>query len=137
MLRRALAIIISGILCSSALAYQPALAQAQGAQRPGEKARAAVRKLGVGAGSRVEVKLQDGTKLKGSISAAGEDDFTVSDSKTGAARTLAYADVASVKEPGKGLSARTWVIIGAAAVAAVVIGVTVVEPVLCDGGAGC
>ena len=135
MLRRALAIMISGILCSSVLGHHPA--QAQGAAGPAEKARAAVQKLGVGPKRRVEVKLQDGTKLKGSISATGEDTFTVTDSKTGAPRTVAYADVAQVKGPGSGLSARTWLIIGAAAAAAVIVGVTVVEPVLCDGGAGC
>jgi hypothetical protein len=137
MFRRTLAIMISGILLSSVLGYAPARAQAQAADGSAEKARTAVQKLGVGPKSRVEVKLQDGTKLKGSISAAGDDTFTVTDSKTGAARTVAYADVAQVKRPGGGLSARTWVIIGAAAVAAVIVGVTVIHPVLCDGGAGC
>ena len=137
MLRRALAIMISGILLGSALGYQPARAQAQEATRPAEKARATVQKLGASPRRRVEVKLQDGTKLRGSISAAGEDTFTITDAKTSAPRTVAYADVARVKEPGGGPSVRTWVIIGAAAVAAVIVGVTVVEPVLCDGGAGC
>lgn len=128
---------ISGILWSSALGYQPARAQAQEATRSAEKARATVQSLGVSPRRRVEVKLQDGTKLKGSISAAGEDTFTVTDVKTGAPRTVAYADVARVKEPGGGLSVRAWVIIGAAAAAAVIVAVTVIEPVLCDGGAGC
>jgi hypothetical protein len=50
---------------------------------------------------------------------------------------VAYADVKEVKKPGGGLSTRTWVIIGAAAVAAVIVGVTVIKPVVCDGGAGC
>jgi hypothetical protein len=83
------------------------------------------------------VRLQDGTRLKGSVSAAGEDTFTITDSKTGAPRTVAYADVARVKEPGGGLSTRAWLIIGAAAVAAVIVGSEVIYPVLCDGGAGC
>lgn len=137
MLRRTLAIMISGILLSSALGHQTARAQAQESNRPAEKARAAVQKLGADAKTRVEVRLQDGTELKGSINAAGEDTFTLTDSKTGAPRTLAYADVAQVKKSGGGLSARTWVIIGAAAAAAVIVGVTVIQPVLCDGGAGC
>lgn len=135
MLRRALAIMISGILLSSALGHQPA--RAQEAARPAEKARVAVRKLGVGPKSRVEVRLQDGTRLKGSISEAGEESFTITDSKTGAARTVAYADVARVNKPEGGLSTRSWVIIGAVAAAAVIVGVTVIHPVLCDGGAGC
>lgn len=137
MLRRALAIMISGLLWSSLLGYQPARAQAQEANRDAEKARAAVQKLGVGTRTVVEVKLRDGSRLKGPISAAGEDAFTVTDSKTGAARTVAYADAARVRETGRGLSARTWIIIGAAAATAVIVGVTVLHPVLCDGGAGC
>lgn len=137
MLRRTLAIMISGILWSAVLGYQPGRAQAQATAGTAEKTRAAVQKIGTGAKRRVEVKLQDGTRLKGSVSAAGEDDFTITDSKTGAPRTVAYADVARVKEAGGGLSARSWIIIGVAAAAAVIVGVTVVEPVLCDGGAGC
>lgn len=137
MLRRTLAIMISGILWCLALGYQPASAQTQEAARPAERARATVQKLGVGPKSRVEVKMQDGARLKGSISAADEDAFTVTDAKTGVPRTVAYADVARVKEAGSSLSSRTWLIIGAAAAAAVIVGVTVVQPVLCDGGAGC
>lgn len=138
MLRRTLTIIIAGILWSTAVGYVPARAQAQQQSTPSaEKARAAVQKLGADSKTRVEVKLQDGTKLKGPISAAAEDAFTIKDSKTGAERTVAYADVAEVKKPGSGLSTRSWVIIGAAAAAAVIVGVTVIQPVLCDGGAGC
>ena len=137
MLRKTLAIMISGILWGLALGYQPARAQTQEAARSAEKARATVQKLGVNPQRRVEVKLLDGTKLKGSISAAEGDTFTVTDAKTGAPRTLAYADVAQVKKPGGGLSTRSWIIIGAAAVAAVIVGTEVVYPVLCDGGAGC
>jgi hypothetical protein len=137
MLRRALAIMISGILWCLALGYQSAGAQSQEATRSAEKARATVQKLGVDAQRRVEVKLNDGTKLKGSISAAGDDTFTLTDAKTGAPRAVAYVDVAGVKKSGGGLSVRTWVIIGAAVATAVIVGVTVVEPILCDGGAGC
>jgi hypothetical protein len=128
---------LSVILCGLALGYQPARARAQEATRSAEKARAAVQKLGVNPQRRVEVRLLDGTRLKGPISAAGADTFTVTDAKTGAERTLAYADVARVKKPGGGLSTTTWVIIGAAAVTAVIVGVKVIYPVLCDGGAGC
>ncbi|HEX8337489.1 MAG TPA: hypothetical protein VF621_12215 [Pyrinomonadaceae bacterium] len=137
MFRRALAVMISGILWSSAVGYQPALAQMTEVTRAAGETRAAVQRLGAGSKKRVEVRLQDGARLKGYVSAAGEDAFTLTDSKTGQARTLAYADVSRVKKAGGGLSTRAWVIIGAAAVTAVVVGVTVIEPVLCDGGAGC
>ena len=137
MFRRALAVMISGILVSSAIGYQPARAQTTEATRAAEETRATVQRLGVDTKTRVEVRMQDGTRLRGSISAAGEDTFTITDSKSGQPRTVAYADVARVKKSGGGLSARTWIIIGAAAVTAVIVGVTVIEPVLCDGGAGC
>ena len=134
MFRRMLVIMISGILWSSAVGYRPARAQAPEAAA---ETRAAVQRLGAGTKTRVEVRLQDGTRLRGHITAAGEDTFTITDSKTGAPRAVAYADAARVKKSGGGLSARTWVIIGVAAAAAVIVGVTVIQPVLCDGGAGC
>ncbi|HEX8492514.1 MAG TPA: hypothetical protein VF658_06705 [Pyrinomonadaceae bacterium] len=92
--------------------------------------------MGIGRDARVEVKLRDNTRLKGYISQAGEDAFTIADSKTGTVQTVAYDDVRQVKKPG-GLSSRALALIGAVAVAAVVIGVVVIKPVACDGGAGC
>jgi hypothetical protein len=53
--------------------------------------------------TRVRVKLQDGSKLKGNISQAGEYSFTLTDPKTGQSRTLAYREVTQVKGAG-GLS---------------------------------
>ncbi|HWW75939.1 MAG TPA: hypothetical protein VNZ44_11105, partial [Pyrinomonadaceae bacterium] len=128
---------VSGILCCTALGYQQARAQTREATRTAEKARAEVQKLGANPQRRVEVRLLDGTKLKGAIGAAGEDNFTLTDAKTGTPRTLAYAEVARVKKPGGGLSTASWIIIGAAATAAIIVGVTVIHPILCDGGAAC
>lgn len=136
MFRRAFAIMLSGVLLSAALGSQPAGAQT-GKDAGTDEARAKIEKMGVGRDARVEVRLRDATKVKGYVSAAEKDSFTVTDSKTGATRAVAYDEVAQVKKPGGGLSTRAWVIIGAAAVAAVVVGVTVIEPVVCDGGAGC
>lgn len=136
MFRRTFAIMLSGVLLTAALGFQPARAQA-GKDGGADEARAKVEKVGVGRDARVEVRLRDNTRVKGYVSAAEQDSFTVTDSKTGATRAVAYAEVAQVKKPGGGLSPRAWVIIGAAAAAAVIVGVTVIEPVLCDGGAGC
>jgi hypothetical protein len=132
--RRTLAITISGILLAAALGFQPARAQTEQNAQAAGKARASVQKLGLGRNARVEVKLRDNTKLKGYISAAEQDSFTVTDSKTGDAKTVAYADVSNVKKSGGGLSTRTWLIIGGAAVAAVVVGI-IVKPAVCNGGA--
>src|SRR5215204_6224869 len=94
-----LVIMISGILWSSAVGYRPARAQAPEAAA---ETRAAVQRLGAGTKTRVEVRLQDGTRLRGHITAAGEDTFTITDSKTGAPRAVAYADAARVKKSGGG-----------------------------------
>ncbi len=128
---------LTGILMFTALGFHPVGAQTAPDTQWAAQARTKVAKLGVGRDARVEVKLQDNTKVKGYVSAASADSFTITDAKTGAAQTLAYADVMQVKKPGGGLSTRSLLIIGAAVTAAVIVGVTVIKPVVCDGGAGC
>lgn len=136
MFRRTLAFMLSALLLSLALGIQAGRAQSS-KDSEAERARAKVQKIGVGREARVEVKLRDKSKVKGYISAAVDDSFTVADSRTGTPQTIAYTDVTEVKTPGNGLSTRTLVILGAAAVAAIIVGVTVIKPVVCDGGAGC
>lgn len=137
MFRRTFAIVLSGILLPTAFSLQSVSAQTGKETQSAVNVRARVQKFGVARDARVEVRLRDNTIVKGFISAIGQDSFTVTDSKTGTPHTVAYSDVNQVKRPGGGLSMRTLVIIGAVAVAAVIVGVKVVKPVLCDGGAGC
>jgi hypothetical protein len=134
MFRPAFAIMLSGIVLVTAFGFQPALAQTGSDTQAVEKVRARVQKIGVGRNARVEVKLRDNTQLKGYISAAEQDSFTVVDNKTGSTRTVSYADSSSVKKAGSGLSAKTWIILGAAVVGTAVTWVSI-KPVLCDGGA--
>jgi hypothetical protein len=134
MFRRAFAIMLSGILLVTAFAFQPALAQTGNDTQAIEKVRARVQKIGVGRNARVEVKLRDNTQLKGYISSAEQDSFTVTDTKTGLTRTVSYADSSSVKKAGSGLSAKSWIILGAAAVGLAATWV-IIKPALCDGGA--
>jgi len=132
LLKRTFAILLSGMLIAAALGVHSTQAQTGQNAQSGEPARTHVARLGVGEKARVEVKLRDNRKVKGYVNAAGVDSFTITDQKTGASQTIAYADVATVKKPGSGLKARTWIIIGAAAAAAIVIGI-IVKPALCDG----
>lgn len=125
---------LAGILLSVAFGFQTVHAQTGTDDQLAAKARADVSKRGMGRDARVEVKLRDNTKVKGYISEAGQDTFTVTDSKTGASKTMAYADVSQVKKQGGGLSTRTWIILGAVAAAVVVVGI-VAKPAVCDGGA--
>lgn len=99
-----------------------------------DKSRAKVEKLGTGHNARVEVRLRDNTVVKGYIGAAEQESFTVTDNKTGVTRTIAYADVSEVKKSSGGLSSKSWIIIGAAAVGAIATWI-VVKPAVCDGGA--
>src|SRR5215207_2722555 len=137
MFRRMLSIILSGLMLSTVLVSQSASANTKKDAAPAEKAQAAVQKIGTGEKARVEVRLRDNTKLKGYVSAAGEDSFTVTDRKTGATTSVAYADALQVKKQGGGLSPVTWAIIGGSAAAAIIVTKVVLYPVLCDGGAGC
>jgi hypothetical protein len=71
--------------------------------RAAQKVKADVAKRGTGPKAKVTVKLKDNTKLKGYISDASNDSFTLADAKSGQTRTLSYQDVTEVKKPG-GLS---------------------------------
>ncbi len=109
---------------------------AQGSKQESD-ARALVSRTGTGEKARVELELNNGRKLKGNIESIAADTFTVAEKDTGAVQSIAFADVKKIKNPRNGLKPRTWIIIGAAAAAAIIIGKTVLYPVLCDGGAGC
>ncbi|HEV2707994.1 MAG TPA: hypothetical protein VGV59_18895 [Pyrinomonadaceae bacterium] len=136
MLRRILAITLVGLLLPM-LCGVPSAAAKDGEEvvQQTEKARSNVARLGVGKDARVEVKLRDNTKFKGYVSEVGRDTFAVTDEKTGASRTVAYADVAQVSRRGNGLSTRTKALIGAAVATGVVVTWLIVKPALCDGGA--
>jgi len=83
-----------------------------------EKVKASVLKLGTGQAARVKIKLRDKTKLAGYIRAADGEGFTVIDSKTGMATTIAYPQVKSVK--GHNLSTGAKIAIGVGIAAAII-----------------
>ena len=71
----------------------------------------------------VNVEMLNGTQLKGYISQAGEDSFELTDSNTKQVTSIAYRNVAQVKKDGaKGDKIALWIIGGAAAAGAVVLG---------------
>lgn len=142
MLKRMLAIVLTGILLTIAATPGPVNAQSapnyvrdEGPEDPrAAKVRMDVLKMGVGEKVRVDVKLRDSSKLKGYIGDVSEDSFTVVNSKNGFNQRMAYANVDKVKKSGNGFSARSWIILGAAVAGAVATWI-VVKPALCDGGA--
>jgi hypothetical protein len=62
-----------------------------------------IAKLGLGEKARATITLKNGSKVKGYIAKADENDFVVRDRKTDTPTTIQYADVAKV-EKNKGHS---------------------------------
>ena len=76
-----------------------------------DKIRAKVAKLGIGEKAKATVILKDGTKKKGYIGQAGDNDFVLRDRKTDAPTTISYTDVSKV-ESNKGHSTARNIAIG-------------------------
>lgn len=66
------------------------------------KIKAEVAKRGTGEKARVKIKLLSGNEVKGFISQAGANIFTVTDEKSGQQTEISYGEVSKVK--GRGLS---------------------------------
>ena len=120
MFKKLLSLALVGLLINLAgmrVAYADSKEEKQA--RFAEKVKVNVLKLGTGEAARVKVKLRDKTKLEGYVSAIGEEDFTITDQKTGVATAVAYPQVKSVK--GNNLSTGAKIAIGAGIAAAVIL----------------
>jgi hypothetical protein len=96
------------------------------------KVKAKVVKRSTAKNTYIKVKMLDGKKLSGEINQAGEDSFTLTDSKTKQSTSIAYRDVAQVK--GKGLSTTDKIAIGVLAGAAAIVLTIVLIPICNEGG---
>ncbi len=97
-------------LAPAALAVTPVYSKKE------QQVRAAVAQLGTGKATRVAVKLRDGTRLKGYISSADNQTFSVSDLKTRLERVVRYSDVTQMH--AQNLTDGQKILIGAAFVVA-------------------
>jgi hypothetical protein len=70
----------------------------------------AIQKLGTGPAAYVEIKLRDGSRLKGYVDEIGDYTFIVVEEKTGGSREVAYPQVKQVK--GNNLSTGAKIAIG-------------------------
>lgn len=102
--------LVAFLLSVAGLTPAYAGAKEEKAIRFAEKVKAGIAKLGTGADARIEVKLQDKTKLKGYVSEAGEESFVIVDEKTGATSTVSYPQVKQVK--GNNLSTAAEIALG-------------------------
>src|SRR4030095_4478839 len=95
-------------------ASRTAVAAPQAQQRTSaEEVKIKVAKRGLGSKARATVWLTNGTKVKGYISQAGENDFVIRDRKTDAPSTIRYADVMKF-DRNKGHSTAKYIGIGTA-----------------------
>jgi hypothetical protein len=63
-----------------------------------EKAKKNVARLGVGSKAKATITLNDGSKVKGYVYSAGDDDFVIRNRDTDAPTTVRYADVKNVDD---------------------------------------
>jgi hypothetical protein len=93
-------------------------------QMTADQAKIEVAKLGVGEKARATITLKSGTKIKGYVSRADENDFVIRDRKTDTPNTISYADVAKVQKNRGHSTARNLAIgigIGAGAFLAILL----------------
>lgn len=84
-----------------------------------QKVKTQITKLGSGTEAKVEVKLKDGTKLKGYISNIGEESFSVTNDKTGTVSEVPYPNAKQVK--GNNLNTGVKIAIGVGIAIAVIV----------------
>jgi len=90
-----------------------------------EHVKRSVAKLGVGSKARATITLNNGSKVKGYVYSAGDEDLVMRDRKTDAATTIRYADVKNVDDNRghrNAMLAVIFVAVGAAVTIAAVFG---------------
>ena len=81
--------------------------------------------IGLGLGKKVRLTLADGKKFQCKLQAIGQDDFTVRNTKTGAASQVAFRDVVQLEPKGLSKDSKIAISIGAGAAAGLLIGLLV------------
>jgi hypothetical protein len=93
----ALVVLLANVLIAAPASARP---QNNNQEQTVEKIKAKIAKIGVGSKARANVKLKNGTKIKGYIAEARADDFVIRDRQTNDPRTVAYDEVAKVDKTG-------------------------------------
>lgn len=89
--------LLASLLLLATISQPAAAKQGNTGASPVEKIKAKVAKLGVGEKAKATVILNNGTKTKGYIAQASDDEFVLRDRKTDAPTTIRYVDVAKVE----------------------------------------
>ena len=86
-----------------------------------EKVKAEVTKLGTGTDAKIQIKLKDGSKLKGYVSEIKDTSFVVTDEKTGATTEIPYPQAKQVKGHNLSTGAKIAIAVGIIVVLSIVI----------------
>lgn len=124
-MKRYLTLLIASALVLASISLPVAAKQGDTQATTVEKVRIKIAKLGIGEKAKATVFLKDGTKKKGYLAQAGDDDFVLRDRQTDAPTTIRYADVAKV-DSNRGHSTARNLGIGIAVGAGVVLTVIAV-----------
>ena len=95
-MRTYLICLLSSVLVIATLSIPVAAQQGSSQGAPVDKIKAKVAKIGVGEKAKATVHLKDGTKRKGYIGQAGNEDFVLRDRKTDEPTTYRYSDISKV-----------------------------------------
>ena len=117
--RKFMAVFMAATLCVLAMA-EPSLAQTEPQSRDVQSLEARVRELQA-KGSKIQVKLVDGTELQGQIIRVEADSFSVRQEKTDQEVALQYAQVTEVTKKGLSLGRKVAVIAAIAGVGALLL----------------
>lgn len=110
--------LLVAVMLLLATTSHPAVASQSGSQGGSqaptvEAVKSRIARLGIGAKAKATIRLKNGTKVKGYVAQADDEDFVIRDRKTDAPTTIRYADVLKV-EDNKGHSTARNVAIGVA-----------------------
>jgi hypothetical protein len=106
MLRTLLSVFLIGLIVLGANSVPAIASQSNDDANAIEKVRLKVAKMGVGDKAKVTVRMKNGTKIKGFVSQASANEFTVRNNQTGDPTTIAYSDVLKVEANGGHSTAR-------------------------------
>jgi len=101
MFRKYVSLALIGLLLNLTF-YSTAMADTEKDAKFAEKVKANIAKLGTGKVAKVEIKLKDGTKMKGYVSEAKVSSFVLTSEDNGMSKEIPYLQVKQVK--GQNLS---------------------------------
>ncbi len=122
-----LSLLIAALMVSGTVSQPLRAAQSKSQVPTVEAVKSKIARQGIGSKAKVTIRLKNGTKVKGYVAQAGEEDFVIRDRKTDAPTTISYEDVLKVEENRGHSTARNigiGVAVGVGAVLAI-IGITI------------